>query len=166
MRIIDEHWTDVPIGSPGEVAVAGAGVTPGYLGNEGANATSSGGLVRTGDQGVVRDGYLYLQGRLKEMIIRGGENVSCPPRSTRCCSPPCRRRRPSASASTTRSTEQIEAAVVLSETVTEQELQAHCRRSLAAFKIPRKILVVDAIPTTPTGKVQRRLVAAEFAGDV
>ena len=48
------------------------------------------------------------------------------------------------------------------ERATEQELRAHCRRSLAAFKVPGTIRVVDAIPRTPTGKVQRRIVAAEF----
>jgi acyl-CoA synthetase (AMP-forming)/AMP-acid ligase II len=56
----------------------------------------------------------------------------------------------------------VEAAVVLASPLTEQELRAHCRRSLAAFKVPGTIRVVEAIPRTPTGKVQRRLVAAAF----
>ncbi len=47
--------------------------------------------------------------------------------------------------------------------VTENELQAHCRQSLADFKVPRYIHIVDAIPRTATGKVQRRFVAEQFA---
>jgi acyl-CoA synthetase (AMP-forming)/AMP-acid ligase II len=166
VRVIDEHWMDVPVGSPGEVVVAGPGVTPGYLGNEEANATSfRKGWFRTGDQGVVRDGYLYLQGRLKEMIIRGGENISPAEIDEVLLSHPAVSEAVCFGVEDEKYGQEIEAAVVLSAAVTEQELRAHCRRSLAAFKIPRKILVVDAIPLTPTGKVQRRLVAAEFADD-
>ena len=66
-----------PPGEPGEVAVRGPGVTSGYLNNPEANAGAFvDGWFRTGDRGVLKDGYLYLQGRLKEMILRGGENIS------------------------------------------------------------------------------------------
>jgi len=76
-RIVDPGGSDVEPGATGEVAIRGAGLTPGYLNNDQANAESFfDGWFRTGDQGRVDDGYLRLLGRLKEMIIRGGENIS------------------------------------------------------------------------------------------
>ena len=77
VRIVDAAGADVPAGEPGEVAIRGPGLTPGYLGNAAANAEAFfDGWFRTGDEGVLEDGYLRLRGRLKEMIIRGGENIS------------------------------------------------------------------------------------------
>jgi acyl-CoA synthetase (AMP-forming)/AMP-acid ligase II len=60
--------------------------------------------------------------------------------------------------------EEVAAAVVLSETATPEELIAHCRERLAAFKAPKTIYITDQIPRTATGKIQRRIVAAAFAG--
>ena len=66
-----------PPGESGEVVIRGPGVMSGYLNNPAANEDAFvGDWFRTGDRGVVRDGYLYLEGRLKEMILRGGENIS------------------------------------------------------------------------------------------
>ena len=58
----------------------------------------------------------------------------------------------------------LAAAVVLRSPATEQDLAGYCAERLAAFKVPRKVYIVDAIPRTATGKVQRRNVAAVFAG--
>jgi acyl-CoA synthetase (AMP-forming)/AMP-acid ligase II len=166
VRVVDELWLDTPSGAPGEVIVAGPGVTPGYLGNDEANASSfRDGWFRTGDIGVLDDGYLYLKGRLKEMIIRGGDNISPAEIDEVLLSHPAVSEAVCFGVDDDKYGQVVEAAVVLSETVTEQELRAYCRRSLAAFKVPSKIRSVDAIPRTPTGKVQRRLVAAEFRGE-
>ena len=163
VRIVDDEWIDTPAGTPGEVVVAGPGVTPGYLGNDEANASSfRDGWFRTGDRGVLTDGYLYLQGRLKEMIIRGGENISPGEIDEVLLSHPAVAEAVCFGVDDEKYGQVVEAAVVLSASATEQELRAHCRRSLAAFKVPGTIRVVDAIPRTPTGKVQRRIVAAEF----
>ena len=59
--------------------------------------------------------------------------------------------------------EEVAAAVVVRDSVTEIELIAHCRMHLAAFKVPRTIRIVDSIPRTATGKVQRRQVAEQLA---
>jgi acyl-coenzyme A synthetase/AMP-(fatty) acid ligase len=59
--------------------------------------------------------------------------------------------------------EEVVAAVVLKDSATEKELIGHCRSSLADFKCPRKIYIVEAIPRTATGKIQRRIVAAAIA---
>jgi oxalate---CoA ligase len=161
VRVVDEHWKDVAPGNSGEVVVSGPGVTPGYLGNEEANAASfHEGWFRTGDRGVLRDEYLYLQGRLKEMIIRGGENISPAEIDEVLLSHPAVGEAVCFGVDDERYGQVVQAAVVLVDSVSEQELRAHCRRSLAAFKVPTRISVLDVIPRTPTGKVQRRMVAA------
>src|SRR5262249_13507740 len=68
----------LPDGEQGEVCVRGPGVTGGYLGNPEANASSFfDGWFRTGDLGTIDDqGYVRLEGRIKELVIRGGENIS------------------------------------------------------------------------------------------
>ncbi len=67
----------LPEGEAGEVVIRGPGVMSGYVANPRATAEAFfGDWFRTGDRGVLRDGYLYLEGRLKEMILRGGENIS------------------------------------------------------------------------------------------
>ena len=78
VRIVDAAGADVPAGSSrARWRSAGPGLTPGYLRNDRANAEAFfDGWFRTGDEGVLEDGYLHLRGRLKEMIIRGGENIS------------------------------------------------------------------------------------------
>src|SRR5258707_11123471 len=75
--IADKDGIMLPDGSRGEVVIRGPGVMPGYVNNPAATAEAFFGTwFRTGDRGVLRDGYLYLEGRLKEMILRGGENIS------------------------------------------------------------------------------------------
>jgi acyl-CoA synthetase (AMP-forming)/AMP-acid ligase II len=166
VRVVDGLWMDSPAGTAGEVVVAGPGVTSGYLGDDEANNSSfRDGWFRTGDRGVLKDGYLYLQGRLKEMIIRGGENISPTEIDEVLLSHPAVSEAVCFGVDDKTYGQGVEAAVVLSSIVTEHELRAHCRKSLAAFKVPRKIRLVEVIPRTPTGKVQRRLVAAEFAED-
>jgi acyl-CoA synthetase (AMP-forming)/AMP-acid ligase II len=77
IRIVDANGDSLPDGERGEVAIRGPGVTPGYLENPEANeAAFVGSWFRTGDLGFLEHGYLRLQGRLKELIIRGGENIS------------------------------------------------------------------------------------------
>jgi acyl-CoA synthetase (AMP-forming)/AMP-acid ligase II len=96
------------------------------------------------------------------MIIRGGENISPGEIDEVLLSHPAVAEAVCFGVDDEKYGQVVEAAVVLSASATEQELRAHCRRSLAAFKVPGTIRVVDAIPRTPTGKVQRRIVAAEF----
>jgi acyl-CoA synthetase (AMP-forming)/AMP-acid ligase II len=163
VRVVDEEWRDTEAGAPGEVVVSGPGLTSGYLANPEANAVSfRDGWFRTGDLGVLRDGYLYLRGRLKEMILRGGENISPAEIDEVLLSHPAVSEAVCFGVDDETYGQIVEAAVVLASPLTEQELRAHCRRSLAAFKVPGTIRVVEAIPRTPTGKVQRRLVAAAF----
>ena len=79
LRIMDDEGTDLSHGKIGEICVQGANVTAGYLGDPKANASAftKTGFLRTGDQGYLDgEGYLFLTGRIKEMINKGGEKIS------------------------------------------------------------------------------------------
>jgi acyl-CoA synthetase (AMP-forming)/AMP-acid ligase II len=161
LTVVDEIGTLLPRGSQGEVVVRGPGVTPGYLNNPEANAASfvKGGL-RTGDLGAIDgDGYLRLVGRIKEMIIRGGENISPYEIEAVLLAHPAVTDVVCFGISDDKYGEVVGVAVVLREPASESELAKHCRSSLAAFKVPRVIRIVKEIPRTATGKLQRRRIA-------
>ena len=162
IAILNEKGDVLPAGTVGEVSIKGGNVFRGYEGNAEANAESfSNGWFRTGDQGTLdREGYLRLVGRLKELINRGGEKIS--PREI----DETLLRHPSVAEACCFGIpdrvygEGVAAAVVLKEAATEKDLIAHCRASLSDFKCPTMIYILDSIPRTATGKIQRRNVAA------
>jgi acyl-CoA synthetase (AMP-forming)/AMP-acid ligase II len=160
IRIVDAGGAEVPQGAPGEVVIRGPSVTAGYLDNPQANADSFfGEWFRTGDRGTLdADGYLRLEGRLKEMIMRGGENISPYEIEEVLLAHPAVRDAVCFGIDDEKYGERIGAAVALDGEATERELQDHCRERLAAFKVPEVVHVLDAIPRTPTGKVQRKRV--------
>jgi acyl-CoA synthetase (AMP-forming)/AMP-acid ligase II len=162
IRIVDGDGRDVPVG---EVAIRGPGVTAGYLENPEANAASFfDGWFRTGDRGSLdADGYLRLEGRLKEMILRGGENISPYEIEDVLLAHPAVRDAICFGIDDERYGERVGAAVALADDASERELIDHCRERLAAFKVPETVFVLDEIPRTQTGKVQRKRVGAELA---
>jgi acyl-CoA synthetase (AMP-forming)/AMP-acid ligase II len=162
IRIVDACWHSVAAGDVGEVAIRGPGITPGYVDNAQANAESfDGGWFRTGDLGALDErGYLQLLGRRKEIIVRGGENISPQEIEQALVSHPAVADAVCFGVPDQKYGETVAAAVVLREPCDEHELVAHCRGGLAAFKVPRSIDVVGAIPRTPTGKLQRARMAA------
>jgi acyl-CoA synthetase (AMP-forming)/AMP-acid ligase II len=166
IRIVDRAWKEVAPGAPGEVTISGAGLTPGYLGNPEANAESfRDGWFRTGDQGVFEDGYLRLVGRIKELIIRGGENISPGEVEDVLLSHPAVADAAVFGVPDEKYGEVVAAAVSLKGEADEAALLAHCRERLTAVKVPSVIHILDAIPRTPTGKLQRRRVAAAIYGE-
>jgi acyl-CoA synthetase (AMP-forming)/AMP-acid ligase II len=142
-------------------------VITGYEDNPEANKTSfTDGWFRTGDQGFLdEDGCLTLVGRLKELINRSGEKISPIEIDDVLLAHPAVAEAVSFAIPHKTHGEEPSAAVVLSGTADARELIAHCREHLAQFKCPRVIHIVDEIPRTATGKVQRRIVAATFAGE-
>jgi acyl-CoA synthetase (AMP-forming)/AMP-acid ligase II len=165
ISVVDDHRRPVPEGQCGEVVIRGPGVTPGYLDNPAANAEAFvDGWFRTGDCGVLEDGHLRLAGRLKEMIIRGGENISPAEVEDVLRAHAAVDDAVCFGVADEKYGEVVAAAVVLSGDADAQVLIAHCRERLAVFKVPRTIHVLAEIPRTPTGKVQRRRVAASVSG--
>ncbi len=167
IAILDKAGEVLPQGETGEVSIKGANVFGGYEGNAEANAESfSNGWFRTGDQGYLDgEGYLTLVGRIKELINRGGEKISPREIDEALLTHPAVAEAVCFGIADRVYGEEVAAAVVLKGSATEAELTAHCRSSLADFKCPKTIYIVDVIPRTATGKIQRRNVAAAIASD-
>ena len=164
IAIADRAGTLLPDGSAGEVVIRGPGVMSGYVNNPAATAEAFfGDWFRTGDQGVLRDGYLSLSGRLKEMIIRGGENIAPAEIEQVLMTHPAVRDAVCFGLPDDKYGELVGAAVTLVADAEVRDLIEHCRTQLAAFKVPARIDVLPDIPRTPTGKVQRRRVAEVVA---
>ena len=159
VAVLDEAGAVLPAGSRGEVSIKGPTVIDGYENNPAADeAAFTNGWFRTGDEGYLDgDGYLFLTGRLKEQINRGGEKVS--PLEV---DEVLLRHEAVAQAVTfamphDKLGEEVAAAVVLVDgvSVSEPEIREHVGRSLAAFKVPRRVVFCDELPKGPTGKLQR-----------
>ncbi|HEX5295212.1 MAG TPA: acyl--CoA ligase [Streptosporangiaceae bacterium] len=165
ISVIDPAGRFLAAGESGEVVIRGPGVMSGYLSNPAANEGAFvDGWFRTGDRGAVRDGYLYLEGRLKEMILRGGENISPAEVEQALLAHPAVADAVCFGVSDDRYGEVPAAAVTLSQDVPVADLTGHCRERLAAFKVPTAIYVLAEIPRTATGKVQRRRVGEHIVG--
>jgi len=78
ISILNENGEELPKGTAGEICIRGGNIMNGYENNPAANAVAfTGGWLRTGDLGILdQDGYIFIQGRLKELINRGGEKIS------------------------------------------------------------------------------------------
>ncbi len=166
IAIIDERGRPLPHGHTGEVAIRGPGVMPGYEANPEANAASfTAGWFRTGDQGVIdADGYLWLQGRIKEIINRGGEKFSPLEVDQVLMHHPAVEQVVTFPVPHPKLGEDVAAAVVLreGETASDQDLRSFAEARLLHFKVPRKILIVREIPKGATAKLQRIGLAARL----
>jgi len=164
MAILDEAGNELSAGVVGEVAVRGPNVMDGYESNPSANAEAfTGGWFRTGDQGFLdAKGYLTLVGRIKELINRGGEKIAPGEVDEVLLQHPAVAEAVAFGVPHPGWGEEVAAAVVLASQVGEKEMIAFCRERLADFKVPRRIHILEEIPRTATGKVQRRNVAASL----
>ena len=158
-----EMLRDVAPGETGEICIAGASVIASYQDNAGQEAFQDG-WFRTGDLGYLdEDGYLFIRGRSREVINRGGENIA--PREVEevlLRHAPVREvavvGRPDPIYG-----EQVVAYVAVRGVWSEemaQELHRYAARRLSPHKVPVDFVVLDALPRNPTGKVERRLLHA------
>ena len=159
LTILDKEGQSLPTNQRGEVSIRGSTVIDGYENNPEANETTfSSGWFRTGDEGYVDpDGYLFLTGRLKEQINRGGEKISPLEIEAVLLSHEHVTQAVSFAVPHEKLGEEVAAAVVLIDGVelSERELREFVSGSLAPFKVPKKVLFLDELPKGPTGKVQR-----------
>jgi acyl-CoA synthetase (AMP-forming)/AMP-acid ligase II len=164
IAILDENWLPLRGGAVGEVCVRGPGVVDSYRANPEATAASfRGGWFRTGDSGTLsQDGYLSLAGRIKELINRAGEKISPHEVEDALLGHPDVVEAVAFALPDAKYGETVGAAVVTRAAIAEDDLRRHCGERLAAFKVPVRVHVVDAIPKGPTGKVQRRLLAEQL----
>ena len=163
--IMDQEDNLLDAQQVGEVVIQGDNVMEGYHQNPEANAAAFSGVwFRTGDQGFLDEqGYLTLVGRLKELINRGGEKISPREIDDALLSHEAVTEVIAFGIPDEKYGEEVAVAVVRKSSVTENELAHHCRRYLAAFKVPKTFYFTENIPRTATGKVQRRIVAETFA---
>ncbi|WP_149535381.1 acyl--CoA ligase [Siccirubricoccus phaeus] len=159
VAIMDDDGNLLPQGAIGEVVIRGPNVTKGYEANPEANAKAfTKGWFRTGDQGMFdRDGYLLLTGRLKELIKRGGEQVSPLEVDGVLSEHPAVAQALTFSIPHPMLGEEVGCAVVLREGMecSERELRDHAAKHLADFKVPRKVVFLPEIPKGATGKLMR-----------
>jgi acyl-CoA synthetase (AMP-forming)/AMP-acid ligase II len=165
VAVLDDAWRPVAAGGSGEVAVRGPSIVDGYRDRPEANAEAfRDGWFRTGDRGHLSDdGYLTLDGRLKELINRGGEKISPHEVEDALLSHPAVAEAVAFAAPDAKLGEKVGAAVVVRSDADERALTAHCADRLAAFKVPAFIAIVAEIPKGPTGKIQRRAMAELLA---
>lgn len=167
LRVVDETGHELPAGRPGELVARGANVTPGYWNNPAETAaTFRDGLFRTGDVGYQdASGYVYILDRIKDMIVTGGENVYCAEVEAVLYTHPAVREAAVFGIPDPQWGELVMACVALKAgaTLTAPELMAHCRESLAGYKIPRRIEFADGeLPKSGTGKILKRLLRERF----
>ncbi len=159
VAIMDDTGELLGQGTIGEVVVRGGNVVDGYENNPEANAGAfTDGWFRTGDQGYLdTDGYLCLTGRLKELINRGGEKISPLEIDDALLRHHAVAEALAFAVPHATLGEEVHAAVVLrpDAKTSEQELRDHCAATLADFKVPRRVHMLEALPRGATGKLQR-----------
>ncbi|WP_134765662.1 AMP-binding protein [Nocardioides sp. 1609] len=160
MRVVDADLREVGVGEVGEVATRSDQVMDGYLEMPEETARAfAGGWFRAGDMGY-RDeqGYLYLHGRAKDMIIRGGENIYPIEIETVLAEHPSIAQVAVVGVEDEHWGEVVRAFVVpaAGQVVDAGVLRAHCATRLARYKVPRDVVVLDAMPLNASGKILKR----------
>ncbi|NLV77915.1 MAG: long-chain-fatty-acid--CoA ligase [Rhodococcus sp.] len=168
VRVVDPATnTDVEPGRVGELWWKSEQTTPGYLGRPDATreAIVEDGWLRSGDMGRVDDGgFVFVEDRLKDMIISGGENVYCPEVERVLVEHPAVADVAVIGVPDEKWGETVKAVVVLTadREADESELLDHTRAHLAKFKCPTSIDIVDELPRNPTGKILKRTLRAPY----
>ncbi|MFK7870475.1 MAG: AMP-binding protein [Roseobacter sp.] len=164
VQIHDPDGRQSPAGTEGEIVVRGPNVMRAYLKNpQATEKTFTDGWLRSGDLGRMdRDGYVFVSGRLKELIIKGGENIAPREVDEALYAHPDVVEAAAFARSSQTYGETVEAAVRVSHgsDVGEQDLLELCRRNLGTFKSPDAIYFMEELPKGPSGKIQRLKIAA------
>ena len=161
MKLVDSEGREVAVGEPGEIWTRGSNVTPGYWRRPELNAAAfQDGWFKTGDVAVQdTDGFYSIVDRIKDMFISGGENVY-----------------PAEVEATIVELDAVGDVAVIGipdeqwgevgcafvvvapgKSLDVPTLEAHCRQRLAKFKVPKRYQIIENLPRTPSGKVQKHL---------
>jgi long-chain acyl-CoA synthetase len=159
-RVVDSNLCEVPDGVTGELVILGPQVMLGYYKNEEATRASftPDGWLRTGDLGHRdSDGFFFVTGRIKELIIKGGENISPREIDEALLQHPSVREAAAVGVPDRHYGQEIMAFIVLKEghAGARDELASFCVEHLGRYKTPRDFRFVDSLPRGPSGKVQR-----------
>jgi long-chain acyl-CoA synthetase len=159
-KIVDPQGHALPPGEPGEIMVRGPNVMKGYYKNpeETAKAFTDDGWLHTGDVGYMdEDGFVFVTGRIKELIIKGGENIAPREIDEALLKHPAVLEAAAVGIPDQDYGQEIMACIVLKdgELCCEDELRAFCRQELGAYKTPKVFRFQQELPKGPSGKVQR-----------
>ena len=168
-QVMDAALQPVPDGTTGEITIRGAHVMQGYYKNPQATAEAftSEGWLRTGDLGHRdADGFFFVTGRIKELIIKGGENIAPREIDEALLKHPAVLDAAAVGIPDKHYGQEILACVVLRAGMQadEAELRQHCEQHLGRYKTPRQWRFVADLPRGPSGKVQRLKLAAQHGG--
>ena len=167
IAILGEGEAHLPVGERGEIAIRSAANMQSYWDNAEATraAITNNGYVRTGDVGYLdEDGYLFIVDRKKDIIIRGGENISAAEVEAACYACPDVAEVSVFGAHDERLGEVPVAVVLPRGDLDEAGLRAFLERTIAAFKVPaRMIFVSEPLPRLGTGKIDRVALKAQYA---
>jgi long-chain acyl-CoA synthetase len=165
--VVDDSGNEVQPGQRGELVARGANVMQGYWNNpDETKRTFRNGMFRTGDIGYRdADGYFYILDRLKDMIVTGGENVYSGEVEAVLYEHPAVREAAVVGIPDPKWGELVMACVVLKpgEVLSANDLMAYCRRSLANYKIPRRVEFLDTeLPKSASGKILKRVLRERY----
>jgi acyl-CoA synthetase (AMP-forming)/AMP-acid ligase II/thioesterase domain-containing protein/acyl carrier protein len=167
LLVVDEDRNPVANGTVGQIMICGPTLMPGYVGTESSNPDElKDGWLLTGDLGRLDpDGYLCIEGRLKEVINRGGEKVFPYEIEKAVLQHPAVLEAAAFGVPHPRLGESVAAAVVLKpgSTVTEREFKEFLGARLAGFKLPRRLCYPPGLPRGSSGKVLRRSLTEAYA---
>jgi fatty-acyl-CoA synthase len=171
IKIIDADGRIVPRGAKGEFCTRGYSVMQGYWGDaeKSAEAIDDAGWMHTGDLATMdEDGYCAIVGRIKDMVIRGGENVYPREIEEFLYTHPAIVDVQVFGVPDQRFGEELCAWIKLrsGEELTEDEVKAYCRDQIAHYKVPRYIKFVEEFPMTVTGKMQKFVMRARMTEEL
>ena len=165
VRVVDENGDDCPPGVSGEVVVAGPHIMREYWNRPEATAeTIVDGWLHSGDVATMdEDGYVFIQDRIKDMIISGGENVyPAEIEEVLMTHPDVIEAAVIGMASEKWGESPLAIVVSKSDNLSEADVLNHCQGKLAGFKLPKKAEFVAEIPRNPSGKILKRVLREQF----
>ena len=171
VKIIDTQGRVAPRGTPGELLTRGYSVMRGYWGDpeRTQQVIDPGGWMHTGDLAVIdEEGYCNIVGRVKDMIIRGGENISPREIEEFLYNHPAVLDVAVVGVPDAKYGEAVCACIRLREgvTSTEEDIQEFCRDRIAHYKVPRYVRFMDSFPLTISGKVQKYLLREHLRAEL
>ncbi|MEQ8437858.1 MAG: long-chain-fatty-acid--CoA ligase [Ilumatobacter fluminis] len=169
MKIVGDDGSEVGDGEIGEVWLRGSQIMVGYWNkpDETAKALNDEGWFRSGDAGYVKDGYLFLHDRVKDMIVSGGENVYPAEVENAIMGCPGVADAAVIGVPDEKWGEAVKAIVVKAPDtdVTPQAIIAWARERIAGFKVPKSVDFVDELPRNPSGKILKKDLRAPYWAD-